>query len=209
LTRPAGGWAEPNKLVAESGRPKGGQMEIAVKGRNISVTEALEQYAWEKVERVRKFFDDERSVTRAEVELIHERNPSVSEPEVAETTLFINGTVLKAREASGDMYASIDGMSDKLERQVRRYRGRQIDRWQGRLKSASPEPVALEEEEELERRIVRTKQFQMKPMSTEEAALQMELLDHDFFVFTSADTGEINVVYRRRDGNYGLIEPAR
>ncbi len=107
------------------------------------------------------------------------------------------------------MYASIDGMSDKLERQVRRYRGRQIDRWQGRLKSASPEPVALEEEEELERRIVRTKQFQMKPMSTEEAALQMELLDHDFFVFTSADTGEINVVYRRRDGNYGLIEPAR
>ena len=184
-------------------------MEIAVKGRNISVTEALERYAWEKVERVRKFFDDERSVARAEVELIHERNPSVSEPEVAETTLFINGTVLKAREASGDMYASIDGMSDKLERQVRRYRGRQIDRWQGRLKSASPEPVAADDEEDLKRRIVRTKQFQMKPMSIEEAALQMELLDHDFFVFTSADTGEINVVYRRRDGNYGLIEPAR
>jgi putative sigma-54 modulation protein len=186
-------------------------VEVVVKGRNISVTEALERYAFEKVERVRKFFDEERSVSRAEVELIHERNPSISEPEVAEATLFINGAVLKAREASVDMYASIDRMSDKLERQVRRYRGRQIDRWHGQLKGRSPGPpsVALEDEEEIETKIVRTKQFQMKPMSAEEAVLQMELLDHDFFVFTSADTGDINVVYRRRDGNYGLIEPAR
>ncbi|MGI8909427.1 MAG: ribosome hibernation-promoting factor, HPF/YfiA family [Rubrobacteraceae bacterium] len=187
-------------------------MDILVKGRNISVTEALERYALEKVEKVRRFFDDEKSVARAEVELTHERNPSISEPDVAETTLFINGTVLKAREASPDMYASIDRMSDKLERQVRRYRGRQIDRWQGQLKNSAPEtpkPFVVEEEEEVEDRIVRTKQFQMKPMSAGEAALQMELLDHDFYVFTSADTGDINVVYRRRDGNYGLIEPVR
>jgi putative sigma-54 modulation protein len=187
-------------------------MDVTVKGRNMSVTEALERYAFEKVERVRKFFDDERGVSRAEVELIHERNPSISEPEVAEATLFINGVVLKAREASEDMYASIDRMSDKLERQVRRYRGRQIDRWHGQLKGGrAPEPEnrVPENEEELEARIVRTKQFQMKPMRAEEAVLQMELLDHDFFVFTSADTGDINVVYRRRDGNYGLIEPAR
>jgi putative sigma-54 modulation protein len=186
-------------------------MKVTVKGRNISVTEALERYAFEKVERLRKFFDDERSVSRAEVELIHERNPSISEPEVAEVTLFINGAVLKAREASVDMYASIDRMSDKLERQVRRYRGRQIDRWHGQLKGRSTEldNAAAGEEEEIEAKVVRTKQFQMKPMSAEEAVLQMELLDHDFFVFTSADTGDINVVYRRRDGNYGLIEPAR
>jgi putative sigma-54 modulation protein len=111
------------------------------------------------------------------------------------------------------MYASIDRMSDKLERQVKRYRGRQIDRWHGQIKNShdeplvEPEPFVVEEEEEA--RIVRTKQFQMKPMSAEEAVLQMELLDHDFFVFTSADTGDINVVYRRRDGDYGLIEPAR
>ena len=91
-------------------------MEIVVKGRNISVTEALERYAFEKVERVRKFFDDEHSVSRAEVELTHERNPSNAAPQVAEATLFINGSVLKAREASEDMYASIDRMSDKLER---------------------------------------------------------------------------------------------
>ena len=189
-------------------------MEIVVKGRNISVTQALERYAFEKVERMTKFFDDERSVSRAEVELIHERNPSIPEPEVAEATLFINGSVLKAREASQDMYASIDRMSDKLERQVRRYRGRQIDRWHGQIKNqhAVEAPAEVEpplEEEDVEARIVRTKQFQMKPMSAREAVLQMELLDHDFFVFTSAETGDINVVYRRRDGDYGLIEPAK
>ncbi len=190
-------------------------MDIFIKGRNIPVTEALERYAWEKVERVARFFDDERTASRAEVELIHERNRAVSEPEVAEATLFINGSVLKASEASEDMYASIDRMSDKLERQVKRYRGRQIDRWHGQIKNShdeppvEPEPFVVEEEEEIEARIVRTKQFQMKLMSAEEAVLQMELLDHDFFVFTSADTGDINVVYRRRDGDYGLIEPAR
>jgi len=187
-------------------------MDVLVKGRNMPVTEALERYAAEKVERTAKFFDEERSVARAEVELIHERNPSNPEPEVADATLFINGTVLKAREASTDMYASIDRMSDKLERQVRRYRGRQLDRWHGQRKRheiAEAEPISVEDEEEIEARIVRTKQFQMKPMSPEEAALQMDLLGHSFFVFTNADTGEINVVYRRRDGNYGLIEPAR
>ena len=189
-------------------------MDVLVKGRNIPVTEALERYATEKVERVARFFDEGRSDSRAEVELIHERNRAISEPEVAEATLFINGSVLKASEASGDMYASIDRMSDKLERQVKRYRGRQIDRWQGQLKNTREAPGELAqpfvvEEEEIETRIVRTKQFQMKPMSEEEAVLQLELLDHDFYVFTSADTGDINVVYRRRDGNYGLIEPAR
>ena len=188
-------------------------MDVAIKGRNIAVTEALERYAKEKVERISKFFDDDRST--AEVELIHERNPSISEPEVAEATMFINGSVLKAREATADMYASIDLMSDKLERQVKRYRGRQVARWRGQRQDRTkndppePEPFIVEEEEEIETRIVRTKQFQMKPMSPEEAALQMELLDHSFYVFTSAETGDINVVYRRRDENYGLIEPAK
>jgi putative sigma-54 modulation protein len=188
-------------------------MDVLVKGRNIFVTPALERYALEKVGRVQKFFDADRSDSRAEVELVHERNPSIVEAEVAEATLFINGTVLKAREASEDMYASIDKMTDKLERQVRRYRGRQIDRWQGQDKNApvppEEEPAEPVEDSDLEARIVRTKQFQMKPMGAEEAVLQMDLLDHDFYVFTSAESGDINVVYRRRDGNYGLIEPAR
>src|SRR3954454_3240460 len=147
-------------------------MEVAVKGRNIPMTEALQRYAIEKIERIARFFDDASSSSRAEVELIHERNSSNPEPEVADTTLFINGTVLKAREASADMYASIDLMSDKLERQVRRYRGRQLDRWQGQrerhVSEEAPQPLVVEEEEEIEVRIVRTKQFQMKPMAPEE-----------------------------------------
>jgi len=187
-------------------------MQLNITFRHFDPIDSLKNYAREKVERVARFFDNERSVARAEVELIHERNPSNPEPEVADATLFINGTVLKAREASTDMYASIDRMSDKLERQVRRYRGRQLDRWHGqrqRHEMAEAGPVFVEDEEEIEARIVRTKQFQMKPMNPEEAVLQMDLLGHAFFVFTNADTGEINVVYRRRDGNYGLIEPAR
>lgn len=192
-------------------------MDVAIKGRNIPVTESLEQYAREKVERVTRFFDD-GDASRVEVELLHERNPSISQPEVADATLFVGGTVMKAREASGDMYASIDLMADKLIRQVRRFRGRQIDRWQGQRgrKAAGEEPGAgtgifedAEEDVGFESRIVRTKQFQMKPMGPEEAAMNMELLDHDFFVFTSAETGDINVLYRRRDGDLGLIEPAR
>ena len=192
-------------------------MDVAIKGRNIPVTESLEKYAREKVERVDKFFDD-GSASRVEVELLHERNPSIPQPEVADATLFVGGTVMKARESSADMYASIDLMADKLERQVRRYRGRQIDRWQGQKarKSAGDAPgtgdEVVEGEEaatDLGARIVRTKQFQMKPMGTEEAAMHMELLDHNFFVFTSAETGDINVLYRRRDGDLGLIEPAR
>ena len=192
-------------------------MDVAIKGRNIPVTEALEQYAREKVERVTKFFDD-GDASRVEVELLHERNPSISQPEVADATLFVGGTVMKAREASGDMYASIDLMTDKLIRQVRRYRGRQIDRWQGQRerKTVGEAPGVGNEIFEdaeapagFESRIVRTKQFQMKPMGPEEAAMNMELLDHDFFVFTSAETGDINVLYRRRDGDLGLIEPAR
>lgn len=183
-------------------------MDVAVKGRNLSLTEALEAYALEKVGKVSKFFDEENSDSRAEVELIHERNPSIPEPEVADATLFINGAVLKARESSADMYASIDRMYDKLERQVRRYRGKQVDRWRGKDRNPGDEPGVMSEDD-IDAKIVRTKQFQMKPMNPEDAALQMELLDHDFFVFTSAATDDINVVYRRRDGNYGLIEPVR
>src|SRR5829696_8260716 len=122
-------------LISHISDRREAHVEIAVKGRNISVTEALERYAFEKVERVSKFFDDERSVSRAEVELIHERNPSIPDPEVAEATLFINGSVLKAPAAPQDMYASRDRMFDKLEGQVRANRGRQSDLLDVQIKS--------------------------------------------------------------------------
>lgn len=189
-------------------------MEVIVKGKNLSVTEALEAHAKGKVERVVRFFDESKSDCRAEVELIHERNKSRTAPEVVEATLFVNGSVIKATDSSVDMYAAIDGMGRKLERQVKRFRSRQVDRWHGEndrqaASGVEPEPFIVEEVEDLETKIVKTKQFQMKPMGPEEAVMQMELLEHDFFVFTSADTGDVSVVYRRHDGDYGLIEPTR
>lgn len=188
-------------------------MEVIVKGKNLSVTDALDAHAREKVERVVRFFDEEKSDCRAEVELIHERNRSRKEPEIVEATLFLNGSVIKATETSDDMYAAIDGMGRKLERQVKRFRSKQVDRWHGErdrkaTQEVEPEPFIVEEmDEEIETKIVKTKQFQMKPMGAEEAVMQMELLEHDFFVFTSAQSGDVSVVYRRHDGDYGLIEP--
>ncbi|WP_119068278.1 ribosome hibernation-promoting factor, HPF/YfiA family [Rubrobacter indicoceani] len=187
-------------------------MEVIVKGKNLSVTDALDAHAREKVERIARFFDEEKSDCRAEVELIHERNRARKEPEIVEATLFLNGSVIKATESSVDMYAAIDGMGRKLERQVKRFRSKQVDRWHGerdRQADLEPKPFVVDEveEEEIEAKIVKTKQFQVKPMGPEEAVMQMELLEHDFFVFTSAESGDVSVVYRRHDGDYGLIEP--
>ena len=140
-----------------------------------------------------------------------EHNPSISEPQVAEATVWTKGPVLRARESSTDMYASIDMVAEKLERQVKRYRDRrtrkQAQHVASHSASAAAEPHALPDEENAV--IVKQKQFNMKPMAPEEAILQLELIGHDFFVFTNADSDQVNVVYKRRDGNYGLIEPSR
>jgi putative sigma-54 modulation protein len=128
---------------------------------------------------------------------------------VAEATIWTKGPVLRAREASSDMRASIDQLVAKLERQVKRYKnqGRSRRRRAARANGPGPEtlPVVPDEAEPL---IVKTKQFPVAPMSPGEAVLQLELIGHDFFVFRSDESNEINVVYRRRDGNYGLIEPS-
>src|ERR687890_105588 len=108
--------------------------------------------------------------------------------------------MLATTEGGNDMDIRIKGRNIPVTEALERYAREKVERIA---------PFVVDEEEEIEARIVRTKQFQMKPMGAEEAVLQLELLDHDFYVFTSADTGDINVVYRRRDGNYGLIEPAR
>ena len=126
--------------------------------------------------------------------------------------MWTKGPVLRARESSTDMYASIDLVAEKLERQVKRYREkrtrRQAEHMAHHHAPADPSPVATLPEED-EAMIVKTKQFNMKPMTDEEALLQLELIGHDFFVFVNADSDEVNVIYKRRDGNYGLIEPTR
>jgi putative sigma-54 modulation protein len=144
---------------------------------------------------------------RLELELAVEKNPSIAENQIAEGTIWTKGPVLRARESSPDMRASIDMLVEKLERQARRYRDkrrRSSSRTNAGGVEAETIPVVAEEESPV---IVKTKQFAVKPMTPEEAVLQLELIGHDFFVFQNADTTDVNVVYRRRDGNYGLIEP--
>jgi putative sigma-54 modulation protein len=204
-------------------------MKIQIKGRNVTVTDALQDYANEKVEHVHKLLRQRKidEVTRVELELKVEKNPSIPEPCVAEATVFTRGPVIRARESSTDMYAAIDLVADKLLRRVKKYHDKAMGKTRkGHEKFAAeveplPElaPVAgaatLADELSGEAihagdngRIVKTKQFALKPMSVHEATLQLELVGHDFFVFTNAETNRTNVVYRRKDGHYGLIEPA-
>ena len=178
-------------------------MQFQVKGRNLEVSESIRSYAEEKLGKLERQLND----PRIELELTEEKNPSIAENKVAEATIWTKGPVLRAREASPDMRASIDQLVDKLERQVTRYRRQGRDR---RRKAARADaaleatPVVADEPGPM---IVKTKQFAVNPMSPEEAVLQLELINHDFFVFRNAESGEANVVYRRRDGDYGLIEP--
>lgn len=185
-------------------------MNLQVKGRNIAVTEALRSYAEEKLEKLGKHLN---SATTMELELFCEKNPSIADNQVAEATIFTKGPVIRAKSTSSDMYASIDLVADKLSRQVKKFRSKLTSHNSHVRGSLPPEALEmtapeLEEEEEAEGpTIVKTKQFGIKPMAPEEAALQLELIGHDFFVFRNADSNDTNVLYRRRDGNYGLIEP--
>ena len=178
-------------------------MQFQVRGRNVEVSDAIHSYAEQKLAKLERQLND----PRVELELTVERNPSIAANHVAEATIWTSGPVLRARESSSDMRASIDQLVEKLERQVKRYRSQgKARRRKARANGPAEEamPVVADEAEPL---IVKTKQFTVNPMTPEDAVLQLELIGHDFFVFRSADTGDVNVVYRRRDGNYGLIEP--
>ncbi len=192
-------------------------MRLQIKGRNLTIQPDIEEYAVEKLGKLERFLSD---TTQVELELRVEKNPSISDNQVAEATIRTKGPILRAREASTDMRAAIDLMTDKLERQVKRYKGKRQRRRGGRSQmppeaipvseAESLELVAVEADDDVEEPvIVKTKQFAVKPMTAEEALLQLELIGHDFFMFRNVDSNEVNVIYRRRDGDYGLIEPTQ
>jgi putative sigma-54 modulation protein len=211
-------------------------MKIQIKGRNVVVTDAMHEYAEEKLSRLHRYLQEHHTdeVSRVELELMVEKNKSIATPQVAEATVFTRGPVIRAKESSTDMYASIDLVADKLQRQVKKYRDRlqrktvrhappveqavpavtsaEAALMQAAAAGASAEAIVGDGRDGGDHPvpgIVKTKQFIIKPMSAEEAAMQMELVGHDFFVFRNAETNDTNVVYRRRDGQYGVIEPAR
>jgi len=178
-------------------------MRLQVKGKNVEVSDTIRRYAEEKMRKLDRLLHE---LTQVELELRVERNPSIAANQVAEATIWTKGPTLRAREASSDMKASIDELTEKLLRQVEHYKAKRRGR-QARGNGIPPGGPMSIPDDETGPQIVKTKQFSVKPMSAEEAVLQLELIGHDFFVFRSDESGEVNVIYRRHDGGYGLIEP--
>lgn len=182
-------------------------IHLTVSGKNMAVTQALREHAERRISKLQKYFDDGRPL-RAEVVMYTERDTHV-----AEVTIQVGSLLVRGVGKTDDMYVSIDSAVDRIARQVRKYKTRIHRKLQegGKPVAMPAEPAEdLDEEgegDESEPRVVRVKRFAFKPMTLDEAILQMELLGHDFFVFTDAETDEVHVLYRRRDGNYGLIEP--
>ncbi|HEY5526387.1 MAG TPA: ribosome-associated translation inhibitor RaiA [Candidatus Anoxymicrobiaceae bacterium] len=178
-------------------------MQIVVKGKNIEVTDALREHALEKASKIEKFGLDVREI---EVTLLVEKNPSIQKNQIAEINVFGNKSTLRGVGRDRDMYVAIDHAISKVERQIIKHHHKKIDRTQ-----AHPSPLrtyTAEEHaaEDLAPQIVKTKAMSRKPMTPQEAILQMETLGHDFFIFTDSETDNTNIVYRRIDGNYGLID---
>ncbi|MEW5945065.1 MAG: ribosome-associated translation inhibitor RaiA [bacterium] len=183
-------------------------MRIVIKGNNIRLTEALKNYVREKIGRLKKYFEGIKS---AEVELTYQDSRSADKTQKVEVTLSANGVIFRCEEASVNMYASIDIAAEKLERQLRRFKQRLYQRSRvlrgAKKDSAAKPPSQPRAADEPEPKIVKMKRFAVKPMEPLEASLQMEMLNHNFFVFLNSESEQVNVIYKRNDGNYGLIEP--
>lgn len=167
-------------------------------GRNIDITDAMRSYAEEKLSRLPRFHDQ---VLDAKITMSY--NQGRPDPATVEVQVNVPGGLVRAEESGADTYAAVDQVVDKLQRQLKRFKGRQL----ARRSEPLPEPVE-DVEEEFEPTIARVKRHVLRPMTAEDAAIQMDALGHDFFMFRNADTGDINVIYLRHDGNYGLLEPA-
>ena len=178
-------------------------MRININGKGMEVSDYMQEVIEKRVSKLDKYFQEDIPV-HIMVSMFRGRN-------VVEITIpFRESVVLRAEEATGDLYASVDNACKKIESQIKKYHTRLEKRYRGSetlRKDFSVERVENDVPQEDIPAIVRTKRFAIKPMSLEEAAMQMELLGHAFFVFSNAETGEINVLYQRRDGNLGLIEP--
>jgi len=188
-------------------------MEYIVKGRNIDLNDKIKEYSEKKIKnRIEKLLE---RTTKTEVKFKAEKNPRISNSKEIEITVFVAGSVMRVTDKGKDFFEAIDRSSDKLERQIKKYRGKLITKGRkGHPRETAPEDIeklgtgeSKSLEEKIRKTIVKNKTFILKPISPEEAVIQMELLGHDFFVFINSETEKTAVVYRRKDSNYGLIEP--
>ena len=182
-------------------------MELVIKAKNMEVEGAAQEYIESKLNRLERHLPD---ITEVKVELVQEMTKSAGNRFVAQVTINIHGTLLRGEERASTVYAAIDNVVDVLNRQIERFKDK-LYRSRRRISPLRRELVAeeLQEErvEESDSKIVKVKRFPVKPMTPEEAADQMELLSHDFFIFFNPEINRFSVLYRRGDGNYGLIEP--
>ncbi|WP_078543862.1 ribosome hibernation-promoting factor, HPF/YfiA family [Litchfieldia alkalitelluris] len=185
-------------------------MNYNVRGENIEVTPALREYVEKKLSKLERYFDGTPNANvHVNLKVYNDKQQKI------EVTIPMTQLVLRAEESNLDMYAAIDLVVDKLERQIRKHKTKVNRKFReqgstrsfftnGESKTAVQEPETESDDFEL----VRTKRFNLKPMDSEEAILQMNMLGHNFFVYTNASTNSTNVVYRRNDGKYGIIEPS-
>lgn len=188
-------------------------MKLVIQGKNIEMTDALREYVQQKIEKAVSHFH--HLTLEVDVHLSVARNPRIDSRQTAEVTIYANGTVVRAEESSESLYASIDLVADKIARQLRKYKEKRQDRRREPVKVAEvlgDRPAVVTgvvpaREPVLPEAVVRSKYFAMPPMTVEDALEQLDLVDHDFYVFRNAETGEINVIYERNHGGYGVIQP--
>jgi putative sigma-54 modulation protein len=191
-------------------------MKLVIQGKNIEITEAIRDHVHQKIEKAVNHF--QAITTEVDVHLSVARNPRINPQQIAEVTIYANGAVVRAEEGSDNLYASIDLVADKIARQLRKYKEKRHDQTHVSIKAAETieeeqvtplvsASLVSDREPELPDIAIRTKYFSMPPMTIEEAQEQLELVGHDFYMFRNAATGEINVIYERNHGGYGVIQP--
>jgi putative sigma-54 modulation protein len=187
-------------------------MKLVIHGKNIEITDAIREYVHQKIEKAVNHFQN--LTTEVDVHLSVARNPRINPKQAAEVTIYANGSVIRAEESSENLYASIDLVADKIARQLRKYKERRQDKkthaqpkTEMGLEQSVVSDLIGDRTPELPSEVVRTKYFAMPPMTIAEALEQLQLVGHDFYMFRNAETGEINVIYERNHGGYGVIQP--
>ncbi|MDJ0674010.1 MAG: ribosome-associated translation inhibitor RaiA [Calothrix sp. MO_167.B42] len=187
-------------------------MKLVIHGKNIEITDAIREYVHQKIEKAVNHFQN--ITNEVDVHLSVARNPRITTKQSAEVTIFTNGSVIRAEESSENLYASIDLVADKIARQLRKYKERRQNKktnTQVTKEVAPPDNIVPDligdRTPELPGEVVRTKYFAMPPMTIAEALEQLQMVGHDFYMFNNSQTGEINVIYERNHGGYGVILP--
>lgn len=191
-------------------------MKLVIQGKNIEITEAIQSYVDQKISKAVSHF--KHLTNEVDVNLSVAKNARITPKQSAEVTLYIDGAVVRAEESCENLYASIDLVANKITRQLRKYKEKRQDKHSSHIRSndelASIDTPTTDvaqlletKSPELPEAVVRSKYFAMPPMKVEQALEQLELVDHDFYMFKNADTGEINVIYERNHGGYGLLQP--